>query len=812
LYVDLIYTDGTPLWGQTGNFRCGTHDWEQREVVILPEKPVRSVSLYCLMRGHSGRVWFDDVTVEEVVATGSAVLFQGTPMVWVQPTNALPGVARRIETEDGLGLGMKGDWVTSVQVGGQELAGGAVGGFLAQDVGERSDVYGFADGVCAELGLRLNTMVSTQVDRVTIEGRLTDIRGADRAVLLLFALPVGGGPWTWGDDLGRMRSATGRVEYVTGTTVGCGTTGTMSIYPVGEVHNDRVGLAVGVDMGRPAVWRTVYHAGTRQLFVAFDFGLAADTERFPGAAEFRLVLYRFDPRWGFRGAWDKYMRLFPDAFTVRSREQGIWMPFTDVATVSGWADFGFRYHEGNNNVPFDDRNGILSFRYLEPMTWWMSMAPALPRTLAEAQRVRDEYAAGSGWTATMAGLTRGAGMETLEGEPALLFRNEPWANGAVWSLNPNPALPVRPNAGTAYWNDEVKNGLYGAGSSARLDGEYIDSIEGYVTAEMNYRREHFRHTTVPLTFDRETRRLGLFKGLAVYEFTRWLSDELHRLGRLVFANSVPYRFGFLCPWLDVMGTETDWQSGGEYRPVSTAQLDQWRTLAGAKPYVLLMNTHYDTFTYDRVERYFQRCLFYGFHPSMFSHNAAENPYWQNPKWYGRDRPLFKRYQPIIRRVAEAGWQPVTLATTGNGSIRVERFGPGTNGTTYFTLWNDAATVQVGVLQPVAAAAISGSGTPARDLLADTNLTWNGLGWPVRVGQGAVGVVAVEPGPRFVGVEAVPEGRVRLTIASPPELPQVLEASSDLRDWVSVETNRPVAAWSVLERNRGEAGEYFRLRW
>ena len=38
LYVDLVYADGTPLWGQTAQFRTGTHDWEAREMIILPEK------------------------------------------------------------------------------------------------------------------------------------------------------------------------------------------------------------------------------------------------------------------------------------------------------------------------------------------------------------------------------------------------------------------------------------------------------------------------------------------------------------------------------------------------------------------------------------------------------------------------------------------------------------------------------------------------------------------------------------------------------------------------------------------------------
>ena len=100
----------------------------------------------------------------------------------------------------------------------------------------------------------------------------------------------------------------------------------------------------------------------------------------------------------------------------------------------------------------------------------------------------------------------------------------------------------------------------------------------------------------------------------------------------------------------------------------------WRTMAGRKPYLLLMNTDYDAFTPGLVERYFQRSLFYGMWPGMFSHNASENPYWQNPKWYNRDRPLFKKYLPLIRRVAEAGWQPVTHAACENERIWVERSG------------------------------------------------------------------------------------------------------------------------------------------
>jgi hypothetical protein len=254
------------------------------------------------------------------------------------------------------------------------------------------------------------------------------------------------------------------------------------------------------------------------------------------------------------------------------------------------------------------------------------------------------------------------------------------------------------NAATIHWNPSLKEKLYGPAAKGRLDGEYLDSLEGYVTAELNFRREHFRDTTVPLTFSTDTKQPALFKGLAVFEFTKWMSDDVHRMGKLMFANSVPYRLTFLCPWLDVLGTETDWLRNGKDVPASETTMNLWRTASGAKPYLLLMNTDYDKFTPEFVEKYFQRALFYGMWPGFFSHNAADNPYWLNPKWYNRDRPLFRKYIPIIKRVAEAGWQPVTGATCDNERIWIERFGTVAGGAWFITLHNGSEQAQRGLLR------------------------------------------------------------------------------------------------------------------
>src|SRR6185369_16371776 len=102
-------------------------------------------------------------------------------------------------------------------------------------------------------------------------------------------------------------------------------------------------------------------------------------------------------------------------------------------------------------------------------------------------------------------------------------------------------------------------------------------------------------------------------------------------------------------------------SDGQWRPDSDETFNLRRTMSAQKPYLLLMNTDYEKFTSVDVEKYFQRSLFYGVYPSMFSADAATKAYWDNPKWYNRDRPLFRKYIPILKRFSAAGWEPITEA-------------------------------------------------------------------------------------------------------------------------------------------------------
>jgi len=70
VFVNFIYTDGTSLFNQNSAFSVGTHDWERREVYVMPENPIREVYFYYLFRKHGGKAWFKGGELYTVKAPG----------------------------------------------------------------------------------------------------------------------------------------------------------------------------------------------------------------------------------------------------------------------------------------------------------------------------------------------------------------------------------------------------------------------------------------------------------------------------------------------------------------------------------------------------------------------------------------------------------------------------------------------------------------------------------------------------------------------------------------------------------------------
>jgi len=640
LYLDLTYLDGDHLWVQTAAFSTGTHDWQRRQVVVLPGKPIKQVSFHMLLRSHGGKAWFRDPVLQVVRAPEGAALFDGVPVI------------RRGNPQEG---------------------------FQLRDVAAGSDFVHVDNGREA-LGVKLDYTRSHENGATFLDATIADTTGRDRAVTLVYAIPVAPEKLLWLDDPRRTTPVSPGLDYVNASQFHVGSNGRLSKYPLSAVANDSRGVGLGIDMARPAFFRVGYNSGTGELYLAYDIGLAPENP----TARVRLARFEFDPTWGFRSALARYYEMFPDAFRCRTPEQGLWMPFAKISQVSGWEDFGFKFKEGNNETEWDDRHDIITFRYTEPMTWWMRMPTDMPRSLdaalAEAGRLAEE-----GDPRAKALVTSGY-HDSQRKFPARLL-DTPWCNGAVWSMNSAPGVSGEVTSFSNEWNESIREKLYGPNRSGDLDGEYIDSSEGYVTDELNFRRDHFAACDTPLVFSSHDYRPAIFRGLIAFEYIRAIAADVHAMDKLMMANSTPIRLPWLAPLLEVMGTETDWHRGS-WSPMSDADMLYRRAMCKGKPYCFLMNSRFEEFSHELVRKYMKRSLAYGMFPGFFSHNASESHYFTRPDLYDRDRPLFEKYVPLCKLVAEAGWEPITLARSDRESVYVERFG-----TRYLTVFNDGSRQQ-----------------------------------------------------------------------------------------------------------------------
>ncbi|MBC7805015.1 MAG: hypothetical protein H7145_02575, partial [Akkermansiaceae bacterium] len=323
-----------------------------------------------------------------------------------------------------------------------------------------------------------------------------------------------------------------------------------------------------------------------------------------------------------------------------------------------------------------------------------------------------------------------SGSRDASGRLNVAFRDAPWCDGAVWVLNPNPRMGQTSGLWTkARLNDAA---MPVPGKPDQTDGEYLDSLEAWADV-LDYRPESLRASTVPLCFAPGRFRPTLPTWFSVYESTAALSRDLHRNGALLMANSVPWRFAAFASLLDVMGTETNmFTETGAWSPETDAVMNLRRTMSYHKPYLLLRNTDFNKVDKDGIARYFERCAFYGIYPSMFSVNAADHPYWEDAKLYNRDRPLFQKYIPVIKRLSAAGWEPVTWARSDRPDVWLERFGR-----EYITVLNSGntpaeVTVTVDAARFFGDPAKRGTKIAVRDILVGQDVTAGATGATIPV--------------------------------------------------------------------------------
>lgn len=635
-------------------------------------------------------------------------------------------------------------------------------------------------------------------------------------------------------------------------------------------------------MADPRHYRLVYDADNNLFYAAFDFGLSPEAPNFADGATVEVYGFSFTSEWGFRGALQRYYDIFPKSFEKRVPREGLWMAFTDISTVTGWEDFGFAYHEGTNNVAFDDAHDILTFEYTEPMTTWLALPQDVPRTYDGAlDYLRNAAADPAHKQNALAKMTLESAVRSADGGHVLAVQNAPWCDGAVFALNPDPdlkpeeegvvtrgpsdidrltktvnndiapavegwhaygagfsvddsvahsgahslrltsseagkpfgssqsvelhqsaaspltirgwvrtenaageanndmaiyvdlkhtdgtplygrAIPIEP--GTADWheisrtiesdkpfasatvhlllrgnhtgtvwfddlaltNSDGQNLLANAGFEGppvpppSVDGTYIDSYTFWSTT-LNYDRRHFASTDVPLVYDQHMKKPAILTVFSTFEFEKAIAERMHAQGRYMMANAVLHNWPFAAHYLDVLGTETNWFSNGEWAPMSDAEMLLKRTMCYQKPYCFLLNTDYTLLDLADIERYMQRCLFYGMFPGFFSQNASTDCFFEDPSLYEPARPLFKEYVALTQTIAAAGWEPIPYVRVNDPRVYVERFGPGDDGYVYISAMNETDET-VDAVFTLARAPFEWEGGDAAELVAGGAVT------------------------------------------------------------------------------------------
>jgi hypothetical protein len=552
-----------------------------------------------------------------------------------------------------------------------------------------------------------------EIDRgyyTEINGELENTGGANSCGTIRLSIPFSGNTWKWfrGLDKSEMMKAgvlyTDTVNVSTvlppdgafnGTSMqdgGYGNpvgTGTMSYYPLCAVSIDNEGQALGIDLSIPLVYRL--SGDTRNgLTAEFDVATSPLTSKFPDRAFFKLCQFNFDPEWGMRQALSQYYGIYSEAFKKRVTDEGIWLPFTSLRSIPGWDEFGIAFHEtswGSSdmkddkklpNITSDKETGVISFQYTEP---WDIQLPISNKDIPYDSIVSPDMISkrhrpylGQSATYDKNGLWQTRRLET------------PWfKTGWAVSITTNcdPDLPGF-NRYQYIREDEINPAL-----RLNVDGIYFDSMEWNWHHDLNYREDHFAFTDYPLTFSGSTAKPAIWNFASEYEFMKKIADEMHSQGKLAMGNGHGWN-PFATANLDLFGAELSWYASDAH---NVDALDFKRAISFQKPIVFLLNEGLNdkAFTeapYHGYEIYFEKMLAYGFFPSFFSVDASNDPYWKDHVKIENGRPFFRKYIPVIKEIAGAGWEPVTFATADRKELRVERFGNAFDKNIFFTVRNN----------------------------------------------------------------------------------------------------------------------------
>ncbi len=628
LYVVERYADGSGV--QRGVVSSsGTTDWQGRALTFTSSPSAVSASFRVDISNGYGTAWIDDVRMLDLFAGRSAIAFPGA---------------------------------------------------VAQD--SKQLVFTGSDG-----GLDLSARFTDVDTALRVDVTLTDSSGRDRAIELSFGLPLAVPGWIWDDDFVTPMTIASRVRYENlDKGFGDQTLGhTHSTYPFAAVQGPGAALSLAVPMG-PSMYRLAYDdaGGFR---ATYDLGLSPATARHPSTAEVSFWIYRQDPQWGLRSTAEKYYALNAAAFTTFAREQGAWVLGNrqPIQSVPDPQDFGWAYHEQDNELAFDNASGIVALHYVSPTAWtrkfpdhvgqpqpsYSILALAIENDLKDPVRLSEDGVPVSRMAASI--------METApydqKGLYPLFYNSYYWRSGGGWQKYPMLPDPEMPESLYGIVKEySVDNRISAAERAGRsLGGIFLDNISANFANIENYRKSLWAYLDSPLSFSYATGSVTAYGGDSIAKFCTRLRADLNVRGLVLMGSLNTY--AWFTSGLDIVGSES--QGAGDLQRAYVQ-----RALSYGKPWTnLFVPVGGAAPKEEEVLAYLRQALLLGYFPGF------NGVYWDSPSSYERDRHLFRLYIPLIRTVTAAGWRPINGVTVSDPAVLVERFDDGRGDVFYLTAQN-----------------------------------------------------------------------------------------------------------------------------
>lgn len=533
------------------------------------------------------------------------------------------------------------------------------------------------------LALKATLAVSADGAAARFKLRIEDASGRDRGLLVRISVPVNAIGWHWWDDIERrrtiepdrlyedvkpLRAFAALPEWKDKPDLRMG----FNTANFCTVISGPVGLCLAVPLDQPRIFRTGYDGRQKTLSITYDVALCRETAP-PSQAAFEFELFGCDPEWGARGALDSYYQRHAGSFAKHLKNEGMWIAFTRLNEIDNVSEFGVAIQEGAASCAYDDKIGVQSFSYYTHAGIYADVpnhkrgvdpTPTLERRIA-AVEANLKRSTGRDGAYAECGLYNAAGQLSAEpgsvyGDVLAQFCLEPELFYGNWLLERIES----------FFDGYRKRG-------GELDGFYYDGL----TTGINYRRDHFRHASYPPAWDPVAKKPYLYNYFSSVEWARLVADKLHAMGKATMMNGAMGATPFCAPYLDVMGAETGLN-------IPLADFNFVKSVCRHKTFATLLKGNYAKLGSAEIELFMKRCLAYGVFPGYFdwppSGLGPGGTYWDHAEYYERDRLLFRKYQPLVKQIAAAGWEPLTFARAANPTLHVERFGR-----EYFTVLNDS---------------------------------------------------------------------------------------------------------------------------